>query len=51
VRLPERERTERLAHASGLASAEIALALFDSARAPKTFIAAVRALERVRAAL
>jgi hypothetical protein len=50
-RLPERERVERLAHASGLSLDEVTHALFDAARAPRSFSSAVRSLERIRAAL
>lgn len=51
TRLPERERMERLAHASGASLAEVAHALLGTARAPRSFAAAVRTLERLRAAL
>jgi hypothetical protein len=50
-RLPEQERLERLAHASGLSLDEVAHALLDAARAPRSFSSAVRSLERIRAAL
>jgi hypothetical protein len=50
-RLPGRERLDRLAHTSGLSQGEVAHALTSLPRAPKTFSAAVRWLERIRAAL
>jgi Domain of unknown function (DUF4350) len=50
-RLPERERMERLAHASGLSLQQVAHALLDATRAPRSLIAAVRSLERIRASL
>ncbi len=50
-RLPEAERWERLAHASGLTPEQVVNALRDDARTPRGFAAAVRALERLRAAL
>jgi len=50
-RLPERERLERLAHASGLSPDEVAHAWLDAARGPRSFSSAVRSLERIRAVL
>jgi hypothetical protein len=50
-RLPERERMERIARASDLSLEQVAHALLDVARAPRSFIAAVRSLERIRASL
>jgi hypothetical protein len=50
-RLPEAERWERLAHASGLTPEQVVNALRGEARTPRSFGAAVRALERLRAAL
>jgi hypothetical protein len=51
ARLAERERNERLAQASGLPEAEVAHALAGTAHAPRLFVAAVRALARIRAVL
>ncbi|HEU4430818.1 MAG TPA: hypothetical protein VFT98_18805, partial [Myxococcota bacterium] len=50
-RLPERERMERLAQASGLSLEQVAHALLGAPSGARGFVAAVRALERVRAAL
>jgi hypothetical protein len=50
-RLAERERMERLAHASALSLDEVAHALQGAARAARSFSTAVRSLERIRAAL
>jgi hypothetical protein len=50
-RLPERERIEKLAHASGLSLEQVAHALLDTSRATRPFVAAVRSLERIRASL
>lgn len=50
-RLPEAERRERIAQASGLTPEQVTHALYDEARSPRNFTAAVRALERLRAAL
>jgi hypothetical protein len=50
-RLQERERMERLAHASGLSFDQVAHGLIERASGPRSFSAAVRALERMRAAL
>jgi len=51
-RLPERERMERLAQASALSLGQVADALLGApSGGARGFVAAVRALERVRAAL
>ncbi len=50
-RLPESERVEKLAHASNLTRDQVAQALLDEPRAARPFVAAVRALERIRASL
>jgi hypothetical protein len=51
ARASERERNERLAHASGLDVSHVAHALASEPRGAKSFVVAVRTLERIRAAL
>jgi len=51
ARLPERERNAWLAKASGLPEAEVAHALDGTAVAVRLYVAAVRALARIRAVL
>lgn len=51
ARLPEAERFERLAQAASLSREEVAHAFTETATNARPFTAAVRALERIRAAL
>lgn len=50
-RAPERERLERVAHTSGLPLELVMHAFLGTPAAAKSFVSAVRALERIRASL